>query len=87
MWFRQAILFGLLMLKNINYLFVEAQISLITGALAQSPHFVTWTMQPSSSFLTSTILWHFEQVEEIVKPHFLQLYVSNSIAIYLIRNK
>ena len=40
----------------LDYLFVEEQISLITGVLAQSPHFVTCTMQPSSSFFTSTTL-------------------------------
>ena len=57
----------------LDYLCVEEQISLITGVLAQSPHFVTCTMQPSSSFFTSTTLWHFEQVDEIVNPHFRQL--------------
>ena len=47
--------------------------SLITGVLAQSPHLVFWTMQPSSKISTSTTLSHLEQVDEIVNPHFLQL--------------
>ena len=38
-----------------------------------SPHFVFCTIQPSSRTSTSTTLSHFEQVDEIVNPHFLQL--------------
>ena len=49
------------------------QTSLITGTLAQSPHLVNCTMHPSSKTCTSTFLSHFEHVEEIVSPHFLQL--------------
>ncbi len=49
------------------------QISLITGTFAQSEHFVVWTIQPSSRTFISTTLSHFEQVDEIDKPHFLQL--------------
>ena len=33
-------------------------------------------MQPSSRICTSTTLSHLEQVDEMDKPHFLQLYVS-----------
>ena len=49
------------------------QISLITGVLAQSPHLVFWTMQPSSRTSISTTFSHLEHVDEIVRPHFLQL--------------
>jgi len=47
--------------------------SLTTGVFAQSPHLVFCTIQPSSRTSTSTTLSHFEQVDEIVNPHFLQL--------------
>ena len=56
-----------------TFYFFCSQTSLITGVLAQSKHFVFWTMQPSSRTCISTILSHFEQVDEIVNPHFLQL--------------
>ena len=61
--------------------------SLITGTFAQSLHFVFCTIQPSSRISTSTVLLHFEQFEEIVKPHFLQLKFSINITNNLIIKK
>ena len=55
-----------------NYTLIE-QISFITGISAQSEHFDTLTIQPSSKTLTSTTLLHFEHFSDIVRPHFLQL--------------
>ncbi len=61
------------LIKSVINYFCCAQMSLTTGVFAHSPHFVFCTIQPSSRTSTSTTLSHFEQVEEIVSPHFLQL--------------
>ena len=50
--------------------------SLIIGEFEQILHFNFLAKQPSCIFLTSITLWHFEHLEETLRLHFLQLYVS-----------